>query len=89
MLTHFGWKVIIGMLISNVLYYLIFRQEFSRLREQFALEAMPEDIQRKYIREKDQEVEFDKAGQTLNREMGFVQVPTLIALMIFFVTRIS
>lgn len=74
MLTHFGWKVIIAMLISNGLYYLIFRQEFNRLREQFALEAMREDIQKKYIREKDLEAEFDKTGQALNKEMGFAQM---------------
>ncbi|MBV9489072.1 MAG: putative Na+/H+ antiporter [Verrucomicrobia bacterium] len=32
MLTHFGWKATLGILIGNVLYYLRFRRELSNLR---------------------------------------------------------
>ncbi|MFZ0565372.1 MAG: putative Na+/H+ antiporter [Chlamydiales bacterium] len=30
MLTHFGWKMIIGLLLSNALYYFLFRKEFKK-----------------------------------------------------------
>lgn len=32
MLSHFGWKAIIGILISTVLYFMVFRKELSSLR---------------------------------------------------------
>ena len=31
MLTHFGWKAVIGIILSNLLYLTVFRREFSRL----------------------------------------------------------
>lgn len=31
MLTHFGWKAVIGIIISNLLYFFIFRSEFKRM----------------------------------------------------------
>jgi hypothetical protein len=33
MATHFGWVAIIGILISNVLYYLVFRKNFAALQD--------------------------------------------------------
>src|ERR1700726_124168 len=31
MLTHFGWKAVIGIILSNLLYLSVFRREFARL----------------------------------------------------------
>jgi hypothetical protein len=31
MLTHFGWKAVIGIILSNLLYLAVFRKEFARL----------------------------------------------------------
>jgi hypothetical protein len=31
MLTHFGWKAVIGIILSNLLYFTVFRREFARL----------------------------------------------------------
>jgi hypothetical protein len=31
MLTHFGWKAVIGIISSNLLYLMVFRREFARL----------------------------------------------------------
>ncbi len=73
MVTHFGWKVVLGMLISNGFYYLIFRREIARLQEKFSLTSTKEEIQKKYIRQKDLEAEFDKAGCILNNDLGFAQ----------------
>lgn len=33
MFTHFGWKAIAGIVISNVIYYFVFAKEFKRLAE--------------------------------------------------------
>ena len=32
MLTHFGWKAVIGIVVANLLYFAAFRREFSSLR---------------------------------------------------------
>lgn len=34
MLTHFGWKAVVGILVSNLLYYYAFRREFAALAAQ-------------------------------------------------------
>lgn len=34
MLTIFGWKAVVSILLSSSLYYVLFRKEFARLREQ-------------------------------------------------------
>src|SRR5215831_12610175 len=31
MLTHFGWKAVIGIILSNLLYLTVFRKEFAKL----------------------------------------------------------
>lgn len=33
MFSHYGWKAIIGILISNIIYYLIFRKSFGSLKQ--------------------------------------------------------
>lgn len=33
MFTHFGWKAVVGIGISNVIYFMMFRKEFARLAE--------------------------------------------------------
>lgn len=32
MITHFGWKALIGILVANAIYFAIFRREFATLR---------------------------------------------------------
>lgn len=33
MIINFGWKAVVGIIISNILYFIIFRKEFKRLEE--------------------------------------------------------
>ena len=33
MIINFGWKAVVGIIISNILYFMIFRKEFKRLEE--------------------------------------------------------
>lgn len=33
MFLHFGWKAIVGIVLANVIYFMIFRKEFARLAE--------------------------------------------------------
>lgn len=39
MLTHFGWKAALGILITNTIYFLIFRREFADMATRAAADA--------------------------------------------------
>ena len=41
MLTHFGWKAVIGILVSNAIYFAVFRREFASLRRTPDADAPP------------------------------------------------
>ncbi|MGD8269876.1 MAG: putative Na+/H+ antiporter, partial [Desulfobacterales bacterium] len=38
MITHFGWKAVLGILLTNGLYFMIFRKELADLQHDFAVE---------------------------------------------------
>jgi hypothetical protein len=42
MFTHFGWKALLGIAISNLLYFVAFRREFAGLREPPDRDRAPE-----------------------------------------------
>jgi hypothetical protein len=44
MALHFGWKAAVGIVISNLLYWYLFRKEFAALREKFAVRTLKEEI---------------------------------------------
>jgi hypothetical protein len=52
MLTHFGWKAVIGILVANGIYYAIFRRELEQLRHhtppqrEAVLDGLPVDDHR-------------------------------------------
>nr|WP_320017157.1 putative Na+/H+ antiporter [uncultured Desulfobacter sp.] len=49
MLTNFGWKAVIGIVISNALVFLVFKKEFSKLERDFKLSVLKNEITDKYI----------------------------------------
>ena len=61
MIASFGWKAIIGIVISNGIYYFIFRKELVTLQEKFALKDLKDKIQSTYLGHRDLETEIDKA----------------------------
>lgn len=73
MIIHFGWKATLGILVANGLYYLVFRKALTQLQDRFAMLALKDDIQKKYIRQKDLEAEFDKLECMLGDKLGFTQ----------------
>lgn len=71
MITEFGWKAVIGILISNGVYFFVFRRELAQLQEKFAKLALKDEIQKKYMKRKDLEIEFDNMEYILNDKLGF------------------
>jgi hypothetical protein len=68
MLTHFGWKAVIGILLANGLYLLIFRKELGRLQDQFAIKSLKDEIQATFMRRSDLQAEFEKIGPRIAEE---------------------
>jgi len=74
MAAHFGWKAVLGIIVSNGLYFLFFRREFTELQQKFSLRAVEAEIQRKYLNRQELDVEFEKVAAVVDEEVGFRRV---------------
>jgi hypothetical protein len=59
MLSHFGWKAVVGILISNAIFLAVFWNELSRLEDSFAIRSLREEILTKYFSREEMESELD------------------------------
>ena len=73
MLTHFGWKAVLGILVANLSYFLIFRNELKRLQQAFALESLKDEIQQRYLKRVDLEEMVDARVSQLGDRLKFVE----------------
>jgi hypothetical protein len=49
MLAHFGWKAVLGILVSNLLYAWFFDNELNALQKKFAVRAIKDEILTKHL----------------------------------------
>jgi len=63
MLANFGWKVIIGILISNSLYFWLFRKELATMEETFEVQELKDMIELNYITRQATEKAWNEAVQ--------------------------
>lgn len=49
MFTSFGWKAIVGILIGNGLYFLVFRKEFVELQGAYKVRQLKDEIAQQYV----------------------------------------
>ncbi len=73
MILNFGWKAVLGIMISNGLYFLVFRKEFMRLQHDFAVRSLKDYIQRKYLSHRALDAEIEKIVATVNEEMELAE----------------
>jgi hypothetical protein len=73
MAANFGWKALLGIVISNGVYFFIFRKEFQKLQEKFTLRILKDEIQQKYLNSRELDAEFDKIEAAADEELGFAQ----------------
>ena len=73
MLTHFGWKALIGILISNGLYFVFFRSELAKLQEGFALRTLKDKIESKYVTQIRIKKEFDRIKTEVEQERKILE----------------
>ncbi len=67
MSSNFGWKALLGILISNTLFLIIFRKEMDQLEKPFAIGCLRQDILTKYFSRQGMESEIaaiaDETGE--------------------------
>jgi hypothetical protein len=66
MLSNFGWKVIIGILVSNILYFWLFRKELDAMQRTFTIRDLKDQIVRKHLTQKVTEAAWAEAAQQGN-----------------------
>jgi hypothetical protein len=72
MLTHFGWKAVLGMLAANLSYFLLFRGELKTLQASFAINSLKDEIQQRYLKRADVEDMLDQCIERLDDRFHFV-----------------
>lgn len=72
MIANFGWKAFVGILISNGVYFFMFRKELLTLQEKYAIKKLKDEIQHTYLAHRDLETEVDKAIATVDVNSEFV-----------------
>ena len=72
MLTHFGWKAEIGILLSTVLYFLVFRRELRQLEEKSIIERLKDKIQEENLIRLDMDAKFQEFVTAVDNEQGTI-----------------
>jgi hypothetical protein len=70
MLTHFGWKAELGILLSNALYFLVFRKELAKLEEKSIIARLKDQIQKKYLIRMDMDARFEEFAMAVDAQQG-------------------
>ena len=73
MLTHFGWKAVLGILVANLSYFLIFRNELKHMQEAFAMQSLKDEIQKRYLKRVDLEEMVDARVSQLGDRLKFIE----------------
>jgi hypothetical protein len=70
MLTQFGWKAAAGILLSNGLYFTLFRRELTALEDRYATVRVKEEIQTRYLTRRGVDALFGQLAKTITEEAG-------------------
>jgi len=73
MLGNFGWKAVVGIVISNALYWFMFRHEFAALRKEFHIRRLKDEILSTYLRREPIEREIEAIIGEMQDKRGFNQ----------------
>ena len=68
MMNHFGWKAILGIVISNLIYFFLFRKEMDELNTKYTLASLEDKIQEKYMKRSVMDAKFEKLVREFDRE---------------------
>lgn len=68
MLLNFGWKAAVAILLSNGLYFMLFRRELAGLEDRYAVVRLKKEIQTRYLTRMDVDARFDELKQRIVAE---------------------
>jgi len=69
MLVNYGWKAVVAILISNALYFFVFRKELLRLEKKFTLVRLKGEIQEKFLKHRDMNARFREILLTVDNKL--------------------
>ncbi|WP_320042783.1 putative Na+/H+ antiporter [uncultured Desulfobacter sp.] len=69
MFTTFGWKAVIGIIMSNALVFFVFKNELSKLERKFKLSQLKGKIKEKYIHSRALKKDLEEAQQRIGNEL--------------------
>lgn len=77
MLTTFGWKAIIGIIVSNAVAYLVFRKELNSLEKKFQITEIKLNLKEKHIQSerltRDLRAAQKRIGEDLHEEINIIK----------------
>ena len=73
MISNFGWKVVVGILLSNGLYFWLFRKELGRMQDAFALRNLKDEIGRRFVTRELMDKEWSQAGPEVARDQKLLE----------------
>lgn len=71
MMTHFGWKAIMGILIANGLIWYFYRKELDKLQTKYNVVKLEHELRYHFMGEKELTAILDEMEASLNKELGF------------------
>ena len=74
MLLHFGWIAAVGIVLSNGLYFLLFRRELATLEPKYAIVRLKQEIHKRFLRRAHVDAQFDELRSRLAVETGTRQL---------------
>ena len=70
MLLHFGWIAIVGIALSNGLYFLLFRRELATLESKYAVVRLKQEIHTRFLGRARVDAQFDEVRSRLATGIG-------------------
>ncbi len=69
MFAHFGMEAMTAILISNTLYFMVYRKELKRLEEKFTVVRLKDELQKKYMRHRDMNERFRETLMVVDEDL--------------------
>ena len=73
MMTNFGWKAVLGILLANGVYFLVFKKEMRSLEEKASLIVLKDEIQKRYLKRRDMDAKFDQLAGKVSEAQGTME----------------
>ena len=74
MMMQFGWKAVLAVLISNGIYFLLFRRELNDMQEKFEFRSIKDDIRKAEMKRDDIIAEFNVFSSEVQKELDLSNV---------------